>query len=245
MPPPLEVTFWDVGQGDCSTIRLPDGKIIIIDVGPRGSPLIDWLQDKPKKIYAVVLTHNDSDHVGALPALITSFKHQIENFFMLVDRPTNNKVFDKTFRCALEGETQGHYQIRRLEVGTSVWKDDALSGQLIPVFPTMSGNVQATTPNRTSAVLSLQLNGKTEIIWPGDSTLGRVASVCSGTSPHVLFGPHHGAPEDYHEQVAVTSLAAINARRAFISVGTKNGYSHPRPKYLQRLERKSSVVGFS
>jgi beta-lactamase superfamily II metal-dependent hydrolase len=50
----LEVVFWDVGQGDCSTLQLPDGSLVIIDTGPRGSPLIDWLNDHPgKKIRAV------------------------------------------------------------------------------------------------------------------------------------------------------------------------------------------------
>src|SRR5258708_8392617 len=66
----LIVDFWDVGQGDCSVIRLPDGSLIIIDVGPRTTPLIDWLQEKPRRIHSVVITHNDADHAGGLPALV-------------------------------------------------------------------------------------------------------------------------------------------------------------------------------
>lgn len=236
------VTFWDVGQGDCSTIHLPDGQLIIIDVGPRGSPLIDWLHDKPKGIHAVVLTHNDADHVGALPGLIGSFKDRIANFHMLVDRQTRDPIFDKTFRCALEGETQGHYQIQRLEVGTVVWEDAALQAKLFAVFPTMSGNVLARTPNRTSGILCLEIQGRTRIIWPGDSSLSRLAAQADGTRPQVLFGPHHGAPEDYKGAPAVTAISAVSPERAFISVGAKNKYSHPRAKYLQRLERAGCEV---
>ncbi len=236
-PHHLEVTFWDVGQGDCSTITLPDGRLIIIDVGPRGSPLIDWLHDKPKRIHAVVLTHNDSDHVGALPGLVGSFMDRIENFWMLVDRPVANRVFDKTFRCALEGEQRGHYRIRRLEVGASVWRDAALNGELIPVFPTMSDNILASSPNATSGILCLQMNNQTQVVWPGDSDLDRLAAHCTGARPTVLFGPHHGAPADYKKHTAVNAIAAVSPQKAFISVGTKNSYSHPRPKYLQRLER--------
>ena len=124
----FEVTFWDVGQGDCSTINLPDGRLVIVDVGPRGSPLVDTLHDKPRHIHSVVLTHNDSDHVGALPALVGSFKDCIQNFYMLVDRPATDRIFDKTFRCALEGERQGHYQIKRLEAGAVIWNDPTLTG---------------------------------------------------------------------------------------------------------------------
>lgn len=234
----LEVTFWDVGQGDCSTITLPDGSLIIIDVGPRGSPLIDWLYDKPRRIHAVVLTHNDSDHVGALPSLVGTLKDRIKNFYMLVDRPTTNRVFDKTFRCAMEGERLGYYNIRRLETGTVIWQDSALNAKLISVFPTMSGNILASTPNQTSGIICLNLNAKTEIIWPGDSDLQRVANQCPGTYPYTMFGPHHGAPADYKKISAVAAIKAISPERAFISVGTKNTYSHPRPKYLQRLERE-------
>src|SRR5688500_8836106 len=115
----LDVSFWDVGQGDCSTIHLPDGRLVVIDVGPRGSPLIDWLHDNPRDICAIVLTHNDSDHVGALPSLLGSFKSRISSFFMLVDRPTHSPVFDKIFRSAHEGERLGFYKITRLEAGAS------------------------------------------------------------------------------------------------------------------------------
>jgi competence protein ComEC len=236
----LEVTFWDVGQGDCSTITLPDGRIIIIDVGPRNSPLIDWLSDHPRQIHAVVLTHNDSDHAGALPALIGGFKNRIENFFMLVDRPTQDHVFKNTFRSAYACESL--FPIRRLEVGAKIWNDRSLEAELLVVFPTMSANVLAANPNSTSGILSLGLRNKTEIIWPGDSSLGRVASRCSGTRPYLLFGPHHGAPEDYRLASAITSISSVSPSGVFISVGTGNRYSHPRPKYIQRLERLGCQV---
>ena len=68
----LIVDFWDVGQGDCSVIRLPDSSLVIIDVGPRTRPLIDWLQEKPRRIHSIVITHNDADHAGGLPGLVSA-----------------------------------------------------------------------------------------------------------------------------------------------------------------------------
>jgi len=238
----LEVNFWDVGQGDCSTINLPDGKIVVIDTGRRGSPLIDWLHDHPKQIHAIVLTHNDADHAGSLPALIGSFMNRIAGMFLLVDRPVDDPVFDKLFRSALDGERRGCYTIRRLEDGVVIWNDPALGAQLIAVYPTMSANVMAATPNETSGILCLKINGKTQIIWPGDATLATVASVCPQAKPYVLFGPHHGAPSDYRKAAAVTSIANIAPLRSYISVGTTNSYPHPRPKYIQRLERSGCRV---
>lgn len=241
--PNIQVSFWDVGQGDCSTITLPDGRLIVIDTGPRGSPLIDWLNDHPKTIHAVVLTHNDSDHVGALPALVSQFMHRIQSFYMLVDRPANSPVFDKTFRCALEGETKGFYKITRLETGATVWRDVGMHAELVPISPTMSANLLASSPNTASGILSLSINGTTQILWPGDSSLPRVASECAGNKPHVMVGPHHGAPEGYKQKItAQTAINSVSPGNAFISVGTKNKYTHPRPKYLQLLERAGCQV---
>ena len=238
----IQVNFWDVGQGDCSTITLPDGRLIIIDTGPRGSPLIDWLNDHPKKIHSVVLTHNDADHAGALPALVGQFMDRIQSFYMLLDRPANDPVFDKIFRCALAGETKGYYQITRLEIGATVWCDETIEANLIPIFPNMSANVLASSPNAASGILSLCIKNQTQIIWPGDSSLARVGNVCRETKPYVLFGPHHGAPEGYRLASANTAIQAVSPANAFISVATKNKYSHPRAKYLQRLERAGCHV---
>lgn len=242
MPGNIQVNFWDVGQGDCSTITLPDGRIIIIDTGPRGSPLIDWLNDHPKTIQAVVLTHNDADHVGALPTLVGQHGHRIQSFFMLVDRPANNPVFDKIFRCVLEGENKSFYKITRLETGATVWRDADAQAELIPVFPTMSANVTASSPNSASGILSLRINGETQVLWPGDSSLVRVANECAGTKPTVMVGPHHGAPDGYKKIEAVNHIQIVGPKSVFISVATKNNYSHPRPKYIQRLEREGCQV---
>jgi hypothetical protein len=240
----LEIDFWDVGQGDCTTITLPNGDLIIIDTGPRGSPVVDWLNDNPRDIHAIVLTHNDSDHVGALPAIIGPFRNRIRNFFMLVDRPIGDPIFDKTFRCAQEGERQNHYQITRLERGAVVWNDPQMNAELIPVFPNMSGNIAGInlSPNETSAILCLRIHGKTEIIWAGDSTLARLAQECPASNPTMLFGPHHGAPRDANRKSAAASIATVGPKRAFLSVASINKYSHPRPRYILRLELAGCTV---
>jgi hypothetical protein len=157
---------------------------------------------------------------------------------MLVDRPVDDYKFDRTFRCALEGERQGHYQITRLERGAVVWQSDQIGAELSPVFPTMSGNVlgSASGPNETSAILCLNFNKKTEIIWPGDSSLARLAQQCAGANPRVISGPHHGAPKGYQRKSASPLIAAVNPQKAYLSVGTRNKHSHPRQQYILRLE---------
>jgi competence protein ComEC len=239
----LEVVFWDVGQGDCSTLQLPDGSLVIIDTGPRGSPLIDWLNDHPgKKIRAVILTHNDSDHVGALPSLIGSFKRQIAAVFMLADRPVNDPVFNSLFRIVAEGEQQGYYAIRRLEAGMKIWAEPVIESDLEVRHPSMVQNILAGSPNQTSAVLALRWKGFDQIIWPGDAHLARVAEVCPSSKPMVLFGPHHGAPADGHGPKIKQAIDCIQPNRVFVSVASNNQYSHPNNRYLRSLVQANCRV---
>ena len=43
----VQIDFWNVGQGDASSIILPDNKLILIDVGPINSTLSRWLNSTP------------------------------------------------------------------------------------------------------------------------------------------------------------------------------------------------------
>jgi beta-lactamase superfamily II metal-dependent hydrolase len=234
---PLIIDFWNVAQGDCTVITLPTGELIIIDVGPKGSPLVDYLNDRPKSIYAVVLTHNDADHAGALPSLVHEQRSRIDNFFMLRDRPVHDPRFQKLFRAALQGEADGHYVITRLQKGAEIWKDDALKARLVTVYPGFSASILAANPNEASGIICLEVNGKVLVIWPGDSMIGRVAAECGRAKPFVLHGPHHGAPSDFRSRESLAAIQELEPMRAFISVGTTNRYSHPRAKYIRRLGR--------
>jgi competence protein ComEC len=236
------VDFWDVGQGDCTVITLPNGELIVIDVGPKGSPLVDYLADHPKTIKAIVLTHNDSDHAGGLSSLLKIQQDRVKDFLMLTDRPIKNDRFQKLFRAAFQGEKDGYYVIRRLENGAEIWSDPALNARLITVYPRYSANVLAATPNETSGIICLEINGRVRMIWPGDSTTQRVASECAGSAPFMLHGPHHGAPADFRTPESLESIQFIAPMRTFISVGTTNGYSHPRAKYIRRLGRTGCQV---
>lgn len=73
-----EVTFIDVGQGDCILVREPFfGEVLLIDVaGKAGSDLamttiLPVLKSKGiKKINKIVITHEDYDHSGSLSSLL-------------------------------------------------------------------------------------------------------------------------------------------------------------------------------
>jgi beta-lactamase superfamily II metal-dependent hydrolase len=138
-PPALtNIDFWDVGQADSTTLNFSDDSVLLIDVGLRGSPIVDWLADHPRRIRGIVLTHNDSDHAGALCSLVDVHKQQIEGIYMLQDRPKNDPKFQTLFRCALEGERLGFYQIQWANAGTVVWQSPDSRERVIIAFLSIS-----------------------------------------------------------------------------------------------------------
>jgi len=249
--PFLKVTFWDVGQGDCSTIEIPDGSVIIIDTGPRGSPIVDWLNrgSSPKKIHSIITTHNHEDHVGALPSILLSGK-KIDAIWMLEDRanPLDRKPTKDLFRLAIEGERRKCWCFERLEKGKTIWEDSTMRAKLQVVFPSFAHSLVAASanrPNDASGILQLVINDQVQVIWPGDSSLETIVTVCPKAHPEIIVGPHHGGPEDYKSPESKTHVMMMSPKQTYISVGTKNHYSHPRPKYLRLLAKNGTYIACS
>lgn len=69
-PEKIQLDFWNVGQGDASTITWPNGKITIIDCGPKKSPLVNFIIRERPFINNIFITHNDSDHIGGLYSIV-------------------------------------------------------------------------------------------------------------------------------------------------------------------------------
>lgn len=257
----LVIDFWNVGQGDCTVIRLPDQRLVIIDVGPRGSPLVEWLREghhRGGRIAAVVLTHNDADHAGAMPSLVAENKQRIDGVWMLVDRKTSAPTFQKTFRSALEGEREGFYKIRTLTTGQSIWSDIDRGLELKVIHPGFSANVLSPNPNSTSGVVVLSRGDRNLITWPGDLELRAAAKLLHGASAEFLIGPHHGGPSDYPSKAVRRKLsnsarstrmnemreaaARLSPKVNFISVGTRNPHHHPRPGVLNLMARQGTRI---
>lgn len=76
------IDFWDVGQGDCSVLNFSDRSLIMIDTGPKASPIVGWLAERRPTMLAIVLTHNDSDHAGSACSIVEEHKERIRAFFL-------------------------------------------------------------------------------------------------------------------------------------------------------------------
>lgn len=182
----LVADFWDVGQGDCSVVRLPNGKLLIIDVWPPDSPLIEWLAGRGERIHAVVLTHNDEDHAGCFPDLIERFGGRIDHVFLLVDRHTTDLAARRILGAAVKGMKSCGYKLHPIDVtetgvlriyGHESATEKVLIYAVHPDFATTANNLikRRPTPNSVSAIVRLDVNGANHLVWAGDAPMQAVA----------------------------------------------------------------------
>ncbi len=236
----LVVDLWDVGQGDCTVLRLPDGKLLIIDTGPPDSPLVEWLAARPEQIYGIVLTHNDEDHAGCFDDLLERFSSRFEHVFLLIDRNPQETSAKRVLDRALRWARRNPGRLHNLEIAGDglmpIYGWDGGGGReklaiyaVHPEFECVLRNLRrkGAQPNSVSAVLCLDVDGKTEIIWGGDASMRSIADKCQDKVPEVMFGPHHGGPIDRDHVTYRSQFDRVRPKNVFISAGTTNQHRHP------------------
>lgn len=229
----FKVSFWDVGQGDCSVIELPDGQMILIDVGSGASPISGWLRNKD--VLAIVLTHNDADHAGALSACITSAR-SVKSIFALHDRDSKSKDFKNIFSTAFERHKAGKLSLKLARAGDVVWHG-VVAGEAFRLevrHPDFVQSATASSPNEKSLILSLSRNGRDEFIWAGDAPMRAVADVSGNAGFFMLAGPHHGAPIDRRDKDFETSLRQVKPKNNLLSYSRSNRYCHPYRSFVEK-----------
>jgi hypothetical protein len=252
----LTVDLWDVGQGDCSVITLPDGRLFIIDVGPPRSPIVDWLEsqrNRAKKIYAIAITHNDEDHAGCLDSILERWApdHRIEYVFMLLDQNPDEKT-RRLLDCVTRYDAKDYITLDRMETRKEAvlplfGADGPQKLTIYAVYPHCAPAMKAVIrktpqPNLVSGIICLDIDGKSEIIWPGDAPMQTIKQFCKGKSPLVIFGPHHGAPVKRELKSYPAAFETPDANNVFISVGTTNIHQHPIPDFINRHRNKGRTV---
>jgi beta-lactamase superfamily II metal-dependent hydrolase len=236
----LIIDLWDVGQGDGTVIRLPDNKLIIIDIGPKNSPIIDWLGDQSRGIHAVVISHNDNDHAGGLPSLVKIPNMSIGTVYMLVDRDKQSERFQKLWGPVREEHAKNRFKVVPLIADTVIWQSGNICVKII--YPNFVQNIDAKNPNETCGIVCLLHKDEFKIIWSGDAPMQVVSDKCAGSKPFLLNGPHHGAPTDRKNPQFPKWVEGFKPERIFVSVGSANMHGHPAAAYLKLHVQRSCLL---
>ena len=224
------VTFFDVGQGDCSLIKTPGNHYYLIDTGPRGDVTMSALKSVGvNRLDIIFISHSDSDHCGGLDEILNNI-------------PTKKVVLPQ---YNTESEEILHLTKMTLNAGASVdfanrYYNYNLSGIPVNTIWPSNKNSYVSGENDNSLVLSLNLKG-IRFLFTGD--IGTVSeelimSTEEIIDSNILKVAHHGSNDSTSNQF----LEEVSAKYSIISVGKNNNYGHPHEDLLTRLEASGTTV---
>ena len=236
-PQGLEVTFFDVGQGDAAFVETPERQQILIDGGPNGQVILEKLgKEMPfwdRTIDWIILTHPEKDHLAGLLGVLKRYK--VKN--ILWTGVVRDTAEYKEWLRLIEEEDANIFiaqaGLRILGGPTSRGRSDL---NVLYPFESLEGK-ESKDSNDTSIVARLVF-GETSFLFTGDATQSVEKELVLSPAKHkaqldsdVLKVGHHGSKTSTSKEF----MEAVSPEIAVISVGKDNKYGHPRQEVLDNL----------
>ena len=221
MPTGLRAYFVDVGQGDACALRTPAGSWILCDVGDDANALIGFLRSvHADTLRAVLLTHPDADHFGALDDVLRTFP--VEKVYL----PAGNSP-SPAWRETLRVLDESAAARETLFTGdTLVW-----DGVLARVqWPAPSSPFAG---NNLSTVLRVDFAGR-RILFTGDIEDAAERALLADRADiaaDILKVAHHGS----RTSSSLDFIEAVRPAWAVISCDS-SAFGHPHAEALADLE---------
>jgi len=240
---PLEITFLDVGQGDCILIRTPFRQHILIDGGgdsvywqQRGrnvglTTVVPYLKYRGVgHIDLVVLSHPHEDHLHGLLAVLDNF-----SVGMIVDSGQIHTT--PTYRRYLELIMEKGIPYQHVQAGDRLLLRGGVAFTVLHPQQFLTGT--DADLNNNSLVISLAYQG-CKVLFTGDiDREGLAVLLHSGAlaPADVVKVPHHGS----RAALLPAFYQTVQPRYAVISVG-RNSFGHPHAEVLDCLEQVGADV---
>ncbi len=227
-PQPLEITFFNVGQGDAIFIETPQRHQILIDGGPDDTVIEKLGKEMPfydRTLDLIVLTHPEHDHLSGLIEVLK--RYEVEN--ILWTGILRDTAEYREWKELIQKEAANIYIAK---AGQCVIPDVTQLCVLYP-FESLEGR-EFKDSNNTSIVARLVF-GKVSFLFTGDAYKSveiELLGLAEQLDSDVLKVGHHGSKTS----TALEFVEAVSPEIAVISVGQDNKYGHPHPETLQNLK---------
>ena len=218
------LTFFDVGQGDCSIVVLPHQEaVIMIDTGVSidgkrmRREVIPYLKSLGcSKIDYLILSHGDSDHLGDSINLVNHFKVR----HVLFNNDDYNDLELELIKVLDNKNIEHSKEIESINIGKY---------QLSFLQHQMYGN-----ENDNSNVIYFDYEG-IKMLFMGDAGVEVEKDITENyylNNIDILKVGHHGSKTSSNKEF----IDIINPKYSIISVGKNNRYGHPNKEVLDNLE---------
>lgn len=226
-PQLLEVSFFDIGQGDSIFIETPQGHQILIDGGPSSKVLEKLGEEMPfsdKTIDLIILTHPEHDHIGGLIEVLERYK--VENIMWTgIIRET------KEYGAWIEAVEEEEANVIIAKAGQKIEAGEVLIYILYP-FESLEGKVVKEVNN--SSVVARLVFDQNSFLFTGDifKSVEKELIKREELKSDILKVGHHGSKTSSSKEFIENVLPEI----AVIQSGRDNHYGHPHPETLEVLE---------
>jgi len=231
----LRIDFIAVGQGDAALVTSPTGKTVLIDGGPRASAeaLTAFLRGRVKApIDLVLLTHRHDDHFGGLKQVALTF-----GIRLFMDAEIDHK--GSAYQALVDTLHERKVPVRNAERGRTIDLGGGATVTLLgPPDPPIAR--ARSKVNANSVIARLDYRG-VAVLFAADAEPETERWLLSQPLPlkaRILKVAHHGG----RFSSTARFLAAVQPTLAVVSVGERNGYEHPTPQALGRLEKVGARV---
>ena len=223
-------------QADSHILKMPNGKIFLIDCGDTENTLLPFLKkQKIRDIEKVLISHMHKDHYGALSALLATGIRIKEVRLNLPSK--ENCLKEVPWGCdwehiqtTLEDLKKHGVAVLSEKAGDVYYDDQGLKLEVLYAFDGMKTPIGLTDVNDMSVIIRVS-QGKTRLLFTGDLNAPMGAYLATNfpneLTADVLKIPHHGT-----ESVVPNSfLDAVAPKIAFI----------PSPKSLWESDRSKRI----
>ena len=232
----LEITFLDVGAGDATLVRLPDGSRWLVDSGPRRGtptwtpPVVAAVQRSGfGRLDLLALTHGHLDHAAGVPALLERIGSK--RFWF----PATSGNRESELLLTLAGE-RGIPVNQGLDCGSTRLPGEVLLEVLHPC-----GDEDAQMSENDRSLVIRLTYGQVSVLLPGDiervaeSALVRRSRDLQAT---VLKLPHHGSSSSSSDEL----LDAVRPKVAIGSCARSRRRPLPDAAVTARLRERGILV---
>lgn len=243
----IGVVYLNVGQGDATIVRLPNGKVMVIDCNIDNSPenIVEYLKNANiKKIDYLVITHPHYDHMSGMNEIADKFEvgEVWTTRFRRKKESESQESFDKYKESYVKGLKTLHKSGTKIKIPSARNEPTVEEGKMKikTLGPSYSSQGKNEDIHEESIALQIKF-GKTSMVFTGDTTnngLDRIRSYYDIKNTTVWHASHHGSREGANEE----ALKIANPKYTVIPVGKGNYHGHPHDEakkiYSKYTEKK-------